>query len=265
MAIVNYQYRVDGGAPVNAGLDFTEDVTGLAPVSTDFEMRSEGPVGVFSAWSPVISATPLGEIFAYLVGAEATSSFDNSTTPAINTTGADLFVIAVAYLADGAPVVSDSESNAWTAGTEYTSGAGNGRLRLYWCANPITDANHTFTCIGSNSFHSMAVGAFGGSVDSTPVDGEVGAGSASATTQQPGSITPSINNCLLVSGVLYVGTADATINSGFTIGNTLGDASNFSVGLAYKIQTTAGAENPTWSSNGAADRMAAATLVFKET
>lgn len=59
MAIVDYQYRVDGGAPVSAGLDFTEDVTGLAVQSYDFEMRSEGPVGVFSAWSPIISATPL--------------------------------------------------------------------------------------------------------------------------------------------------------------------------------------------------------------
>lgn len=63
MAIVNYQYRVDGGTPVDAGMDFTENVLGLSPVSTDFEMRSEGPVGVFSAWSPVISATPLPALF----------------------------------------------------------------------------------------------------------------------------------------------------------------------------------------------------------
>lgn len=86
MAIVNYQYRVDGGAPVNAGLDFTEDVTGLAPVSTDFEMRSEGPVGVFSAWSPIISATPLPSLFDpldlanllwYIEGDQITGYSDN--------------------------------------------------------------------------------------------------------------------------------------------------------------------------------------------
>ena len=191
------------------------------------------------------------------------ASGDGGTTSAINTTGSTLLVLAIAYLGGVTMTVSDSKSNTWVARTEYASGAGNGRIRLYYVANPTVGSGHTFTFSGSSGFSSVAVAAFNTVVAASPYDVENGAGSASATSQQPGSITPTSSNELIVSGLEYVGSSAATIGSGMAVTDAQNGGANFSVALAWKAQTSAAAINPTWSTNNAADRVTAAIASFK--
>jgi hypothetical protein len=188
----------------------------------------------------------------------------SSTTPAIDTTGASLLIMAVEYLATGtSDVVADSKGNTWTPLTEYTGGSGS--VRLYYAANPTVGAGHTFSNTG-DQYQSIEVAAFSNVKAVAPFDQESGSGSASGTTRQPGAITPSEDNCLIVTSLLFIspgGVGVPTIDSGFTVLETQTDATNFAGSLAYKVQTSAAPVNPTWSSNVAAERMATSQAVFK--
>ena len=168
------------------------------------------------------------------------------TTTGVDTSGANLIVLLVSsYHAGGAVTVSDSKSNTWTALTQRNSTT-DIRARLYYCASPTVGASHTFTASGSGIYPSLGAIAFSGAAAS-PFDLESGGAAESGTTSQPGSITPGENNCVLVSGVGNGGTG-MSINSGFTASSVdFSFGAHNGGGIAYKIQTTAGAENPTWS------------------
>jgi len=200
------------------------------------------------------------------VSAEAIlASTTTVTTAAVNTTGANLIILAASYyvLAGGGPSVSDSAGNVWTALTAY--GTGDRTMKLYYSINPVTSASHTFTFTSTNAtYPSLAMMAFSGAAGGYGL-AENGAG-AVATSIATGSVTPSINNCLLVTGLSFTdSTVNATINSAFTVAQSLPSANKASVAAAYKVQTTAGAENPTWTQGGAASAMATSIAVFKPT
>lgn len=58
MSIAGYEYRKDGGSPVDVGNVLTTTVTGLtADTEYDFEIRAYDGAGNRSAWSSVVSAT----------------------------------------------------------------------------------------------------------------------------------------------------------------------------------------------------------------
>jgi lysophospholipase L1-like esterase len=60
MAIAGYEYRVDGGEPVDVGDVLTTIVAGLqSGTEYDFEVRSYNDVGLRSPWSSVVSAATL--------------------------------------------------------------------------------------------------------------------------------------------------------------------------------------------------------------
>lgn len=184
------------------------------------------------------------------------------TTGAIDTTGANLIVVSVSFYNTTAPALTDSKGNTWTALTARTT-ATNPGVRLFYCYNPTVGSGHTFTATQAVSFPTIGVSAFSG-VAASPFDQESGASTSGAgTTYQPGSITPSENNCLLVTTV-STNTTTHTINSSFVIGGTVDQSggNHMGGGIAYKIQTTAGAENPTWSYTASSSR-AAAMASFK--
>lgn len=217
-------------------------------------------------FSNVDSATEEAPIaIEFIVAAERNVIDDTGiVTAAVDTTGANLLVAAVGHLNGNTPSVVDSKGNTWTAGPTYQAGAGNGRVALFYCLNPASvGSGHSWMITGSESYTNAVVGAFSGV---GAFDDENGAGQASATTQQPGSLTPANDNSLLVTALQFVdtgGAGDASINSGFTLAGSNSHGTNFAVALAYKIQTTAGAENPTWTSPAAADRMAATIAAFE--
>jgi hypothetical protein len=202
----------------------------------------------------------------------------NVTTSAIDTTasgGADLIVVAVNYYAGGGATytLSDSASNSWGTAfqsAQYTSGGAHGILDLYYIHSPTTSATHTFTVTAGAGapYPTIAVQAWNGSAASPP-DQYTGAGTTetNVTSIEPGSITPSQSNELLVcffkAGPVLSGSP--SIDSGFTsidFFNSDG-AHNGTTGSAYLVQGAASAVNPTWSWSSPAGEAAAVIASFK--
>jgi hypothetical protein len=200
---------------------------------------------------------------ASLTGSGATGT----TTAAINTTGANLIVISVASYNDvGAPTVSDSKSNSWAQlTTAVSTGSGQTRITMWYCPAPTVDTSHTFTVTGS--YPSIAVQAFSGAAWSGGIiDSYLSAGaSSSVTTFQPGSIGAGIDNELLVSACALGPSGNAALCSGMSVTDTVAysASNNFSVGMAYVVQTSHSNLNPTWSDGGVADYYACAGASFK--
>lgn len=193
-----------------------------------------------------------------------TGGVTGGSSPAINTVGATLLVFSVSYLVNN-PVVSDSLGNTFTLAVDSGTNAGNQGKRIYYCLNPITGASDIFT-IGTSGGNVLAVGeitAWSGAAASSVLGPTNSALAPTATTLQPGSVTPTQNGSLIITGVTSQNTGSVTINSGFTITDQepLTGGVSYSGAQAYLIQGTAGAVNPTWS--GLTLTSAAAIAVFK--
>lgn len=189
------------------------------------------------------------------------------TTSAINTTGATLIVISVSYLqTTGVALPTDSAGNTWT-GLTGQEVSGNTSNILFYKTNPTTSATQTFTENHSNNFPSICVFAFSGTLLSSPFDVQNGSHSTSTATLATGSVTPSLNNELLITG-FGVSNAGSTmsINSGYTIpagGQVAGAASNaYGTAMAYLVQGTASSSNPTWTNSASGD-LASTIATFK--
>lgn len=186
------------------------------------------------------------------------------TTPAINTTGANLIVIGVAW-ENTTPAISDNQSNTYTLVASQNSGTGLGACSLYYCSSPITSASHTFTSTNGTD-PTIFVQAFSGAATSSPLDRHNSA-NTSGSTIQPGSVTPSVANELLVAVAQASSGGGQTLNSvsgGFTITDSgSGGPSSFASGLAYLIQTSAGTANPTFTFSAANTWLSAVIATFK--
>jgi len=188
---------------------------------------------------------------AYSLIAHTASGTNSSgtTSSGVDTTGADLIVVAAAYYnGSAAPTLTDSRGNTWTGLTEVAAAGGSylGSLRFFYCQAPSVGAGHTFTLSGASSYAALAVAAFSGSAAS-PADQQGGSGG----TATPGSITPSEANELVLTAVTdsSPGGIATAVSGGFAVLDTLANSSgnHFGVGLAYLVQTSAAAANPTWS------------------
>lgn len=187
------------------------------------------------------------------------------TSSALNTSGADIIFVGVSsYQANAQPTLTDSKSNTWTALTasEYS---GLVRTRIYYCVGPTVGSGHTFALSGAASYSGVGVAAFSGGKQTSPFDVEAGANNAS-TSHQSGSVTPSEDNEIVIASVsTEISSGSWSPNGGFT----LVGAVNFSggaywgLGLAYLIQTSAAAANPTWSGWSGSLAMAGTNATFK--
>ncbi len=179
------------------------------------------------------------------------------TTAAINTTGADLIVVAGVQGASIANVVTDSKGNTWTPLTVRTGGTS--KLRLYYCLNPTVGTGHTFSFNGGvTDYQSMAVAAFSGAKTTLAFDVENGAITAGASSLQPGSVTPSENGELVIFAIGGGPASSLACDTGtLTDEGVWSSGAHYAVGLRYEIQTTATAVNPTWSWAGSVDAEAA--------
>jgi hypothetical protein len=182
------------------------------------------------------------------------------TTSGINTTGATLLLAAVAdYQASAARTVTDSKGNTWTPLTVYAV-SGDARIQLHYAIPGTVGSSHTFSTNGGGlAYPTICIQAWSGA-DATPFDVENGASDATTGTSfQPGSVTPSNNDSLVITGLSLSGGTAIGIDSGFTIAGSV----NYSVGnhfgghMAYLVQGAAAAVNPTWSWTGVSKRAAA--------
>jgi hypothetical protein len=202
--------------------------------------------------------------FALVVNTGAGSTTANNvTTSAIDTTGASLIVCAVGSTHGVSANVSDSKSNTWSSLTLRQPSSGV-RHRLWYVASPVVGTGHTFTVTTSGGAPAICVTAWSGA-HTSPFDVENGATTNSGTSLATGSITPSENDELVIAGISNDTAASArTIGSGFTITDdiTYVAGQHKPSTQAYLIQTTAAAVNPTWSWT-TSDRGAACIASFK--
>jgi hypothetical protein len=137
---------------------------------------------------------------------------------------------------------------------------------LFYCKNPSVGAGHTFTWAGSGgkAFSSLRVAGFNNTNTAANADQTNGATSGGAASLATGSVTPSTNDQLVIAACAHE-KASATINSGFTEIDDVAYVGGAAIGgmMAYKVQTTAAAVNPTFTipSSGA---IAVAIATFKK-
>lgn len=166
------------------------------------------------------------------------------TSSAINTSGAGLIVACLAsYSSPSEPSLSDAYSNTYTQLTAVITGAV--RLRIFYKQTPSVGGSHTFTITGSGTYANFFAAAYTQGIYESQ-----NTGTASGTTIQPGSVTPSVDGALLItclSGVVNVGAV--SINGSYTINSSSAYSSGnrFPLAVASWVQTTASASNPTWT------------------
>lgn len=183
------------------------------------------------------------------------------TTAAIVTTGADFLVAVVSfYTPTSARVMSDSKGNIWISLTAF--GVAGRFTCIYYCANAVVGAGHTFTFATNNSYSALFVAAYSG-VHAVPFDGENGAGDGVPDISTPtGCVTPNQNDSLIVAGVCSSGSA-FLIGGGFAVLDSIDYSSdNMGGGLAFLIQPGAAIVNPTWSWT-TSSYFSAAIAIFK--
>lgn len=194
--------------------------------------------------------------------AACSSDGNGVTTTGISTVGAKGIYLGVTYDNGTTPVISDSKSNTWTPRTAVNNVADGISCRIYYCENPTTDAAHTFSASAVGSEPGIGVLAVTGVLTASSYDGvENGATAHAATTLQTGSATPDEDNCILIA---FCGCSHqiTSIGSSFTLlDNPNPPGTSWGPAMAYKIQTTAGAENPAFGF--ASSNAVAAIAVFK--
>lgn len=186
------------------------------------------------------------------VGSGSTNS-NGFTSGSLTVTGANFILVALAYLDSGIPATFiDSNLNTYTALT-LRSGISPASLRqrLFYCENAnVTGGSITFTVAGVGTYASICAASYSGVKLASSFDAENGAVDASnAFGIATGSVTPSVNNELVATGLheYFYGNSPSIDSSFSKFVEVLDDGNHVTCALADKIQTTATAENPTWS------------------
>ncbi len=207
-----------------------------------------------------LSLAPVAPVLARRTGitlinnAISSGGANGSTTGAIDTRGSN-FCVAVAFHYDiGAIAVTDSVngSSGWTPLTD-TAGGFAGNTQIWYNANLSSGnvgAAQTFTVSGSGVYAVIGAACFSG-VAASPFDVENHAAQTSGTTLQPGSITPGFNNELVIAASGW-NAADTSSISGGGFSTILqhqdyGGGNNMGGSMAYLVQSTATATNPTFT------------------
>jgi hypothetical protein len=197
------------------------------------------------------------------------------TTSAISTVGATLLVAAISAQGAGTLTPCDSTSGAPTANCgastntcQCLTATTGWFIRLCYVYNPTVGASHQFMAHGNGLAPSIWVASFSGTLTTSGVidtSSQFGTGSNS-TTCQPGSITPSAADELIISAWTYYNytAAASTINLSFTAeGFKAGTGSIPAINGAYLVYPSTSAINPTWSTSQSNGGTACAIAAFK--
>lgn len=226
-------------------------------------------MGMIGDKKPVIS----GSVFISATAAGNPSTPGSVTTAGIDTTGANLIVAMVAMDLGSTPgAVTDNKGNGSYTGLTVISAGSNSRGRLYYFFAPTVGTGHTFTYTGTSSFPAISVAAFSQAVTS-PFDTESGAGDAGSPGTHPlgGTVTPSQNNDLIITGCTYGATAATDTSGNPTLGFVTAAhiaavvGISYGCGIAWLKQTTGAAGvNPQWTISQS-DNWACCNASFKGT
>lgn len=190
------------------------------------------------------------------------------TTAAINTAAANFLVVFCTLQSGETMTVTSSPSNTWNSLTAKNNG--NTVTQIWYAENASVSSSQTFTCtsLGGPDYPSMEAAAFSNvaTMSSFDVENGTNVSASSQTTIQPGSVTPGSANELVIAALGYAtGPSTVSVNSSFSIIDTVDylTTSNFGSSMAYLVQTTATAENPTWTLGSAQLYMSAVIATFK--
>lgn len=211
------------------------------------------------AWIAVVSAViafllpPVEAQTQFTTPVAATTAnlgFNGGTTGTINTTGANLLVACVSSHATGAtPQLSDSRENTWTLATSSVL-FDDGEISLFYSVPTSVGSGHSFAVSGAGVHATINVMAWAGA-HSAPLDQTNAFGQGSGTSIQPGSVTATQNDELLITCLTNNADSSNTsrsIDNNFTISGQVGEVGfSMAIAAAYRVQTTAAAVNPTWS------------------
>lgn len=182
-----------------------------------------------------------------------------TTTTGIDTTGAGLLVVAVAAF-QITPTWVDSEGNKYFLGHPVQGAGENPTLQLGFCLNPNTAVSHTIQV--ASGFPGICFAAFSRDLGNTCVPDQQ-SDAVGSTNLAPGSITPSADGSLVVTAIGQGGNGTLSIDGGFAITDQVGGTTAQKCGLAYLIQTSAVAANPTWSWTGSIGSAAQIISLFE--
>lgn len=201
-----------------------------------------------------------------LVTSAGAAGAATATTASVNASGVTLVVGFVT--GRGTATMTDTLGSSFNGLTNQVNDAFG---RFFWVIPSSPGAGYQVTG-GTSGGTRCAVSwlGFSGTHASSPFDTQNGT-MLFASPGQPGSVTPSEANCVVVTAIggyfqFFDGAGASTVDSPFTRDGTSAVAGasgvNFSSEMAYDIQTTATARNPTWTGTSMADTPAV-IAVFK--
>jgi hypothetical protein len=187
--------------------------------------------------------------------ARYTGASTGATTPAIDSTGASLIEVTVAYHAGGTPTVSDSKGNPWTALAASASAGGGQRVQKFYRIGPIVGTGHTVTVTGGAIYAAVIVRAY----SCTPGDvftaqSPASNTASSVTSFDTGSVTPLSAPALVTSGMTWDSSGSvpsATTPMTLVDGQAPVPGECYGVAVSDEVQSTATARNPNWTWAGA--------------
>ncbi len=193
----------------------------------------------------------------------------STTTKPMNCTGANFLVAIPSFYSDSTVpnAISDSLNNKWTSLTEQTDG-GSRHVSIYYSTEATTGSAQTVTVTNfENDYIAVTAACYSG-VALASVDQSTGtANTNQGLTCQPGSITPTQNNELIITGVANNNSNwTPTLNQSFILRAQSANAVNNAAVDSFMgelIQGTAAAVNPTFTFTGANDSCMAVIASFK--
>lgn len=202
-----------------------------------------------------------------LVNSASGADADGLSVGPVDLAGSSLIVLAyVFYIAGTLTTPPNDGVNSYTnLRSEFPPD--DSVVRIYYAENPTVSSPLTFTTSGSGIFNALIVAGFSGVKTSSPIDQHDGAILGSPSTSiQPGSVTPTEDNELIVAQLGYGDPiADLAINSGFStpIHFPFESGVNFGVSFSYLVQTSLGAVNPQFSWSGVGSDAGTNIATFK--
>jgi hypothetical protein len=202
-----------------------------------------------------------------LLGHMTTNLNGTLTTSAFSLTGAKLVTASISYF-NGATSFGDSGTSSYTKNTVYGGTGGSYSNVIYYSTAPSVSGSETFTITATLAVVDVAWWSYSGTTPAKDVETGLNYAGGNTTTLQPGSLTPAGNNELFLTAFVCndLGTSatNATINSSYTITDQAKEGANqLYGGMAYLIQGTGAAVNPTWTFANTIDVGALSHIAFK--
>jgi hypothetical protein len=217
----------------------------------------------------LVLAVPQSGYSATLIASliQQSGDFNGFTTaPGIDTTGANFIAVATVESQFSGCTLIDNKTNTYTAQV-IQPGPSESVLSIWRVTGvPAVGMGHTWTLGGGATCQapSIAVQAWSGATAS-PVD-QSNSANATAMTIQPGAITPTNPDNVVITALGHFVSGTQFIEAGFTISNQAAFSPGAAYGLAfaYKVQTTATLSNPVWTLTSSTSSEAA-IIDFKTT